>query len=409
MKNKKLLLTLICLFSFLVLIINACNEYDEPPLINNPGIITNAPSPVINAILPTDSITAGIREITIVGQNFSTNLDSDYVFIGGELATIKSATSNEIVVYRPNLETDTYGRVNISIVVPTALNAALWESAFIDTPVAQYYDFSSIDRNLFAADFDGQGNLWVASRRSIYHTTPDSGVLPFVINLSPSSTFGEFTDIKFGIGGYLYLLVGESEIYRIHPDIGGNPEVYVNLPNNTERMDFDQLGNLYTGRRNGIFVVHPDKSIFNTGRYNNTNLVEVRVFNNSLYVASSKVLWRSPILDANGTLGDSSVVIDLNTVPDLSTCDITSFNIDIEGKVYLSVTKHPQYSLFIVENGASVSPFYYEDILPDSITQIIWNNEDELYLNRGTSYRFSARVYRMGVGKNGAPYFGRGL
>ncbi|HEM48652.1 MAG TPA: hypothetical protein ENO27_00445, partial [Caldithrix sp.] len=105
-----------------VFILYQCNEYKEPPLINEPTIDYDE-SPVISEVIPADSAMAGIRSITIIGDNFATagGNDTTYVYIGGEPAEVKSITSQEIVIERPTIYGD---ETTISVMIPRAQSVA---------------------------------------------------------------------------------------------------------------------------------------------------------------------------------------------------------------------------------------------------------------------------------------------
>lgn len=407
MKSK--IIIHICYLSLLILF-NSCDQFDAPNKINDPPPLTEGP--VINSITPSDSAIAGVREITITGANFAANgTDTNWVFVGNEPVIIKSVTQNEIVIYRPPVFGDA---LNISVTVPMVPSQPASVSNYkLEEPVVQFGDFSLIAREFSVMELDKNDFLWINAGRYIYRVTSDGlNDTLFLGQGDLSSAFSNTSDLKFGPGGFLYIAIrSRRDIYRVDPNIGGTPELYITIPENTEKMDFDANGNIYTGDREGIFIVRStDKKIFEErNHYADLNIVEIRIVNNYLYLADNKNLYRNTIININDslTLGDDELLVNLNNTS-FNTCEISSFNIALDGTIYLCLKNHPQYSLFVLESDGSLTPFYRDDILPLSVDQIIWGNGKYLYLNRASlGQSIAERVYRMGMGKDGAPYFGR--
>jgi hypothetical protein len=173
-------------------------------------------------------------------------------------------------------------------------------------------------------------------------------------------------------------------------------------------MDFNTNGNIYAGKTNQLYLVKTDTSVTPVGDYSGITFIEIRVINGYVYVADSTSLYRSAI-NPDGTLGNKEGLFNVTTPVNLSPRRISSFNIATDGKIYLSLMSDPKYSVFILENG-TIIPFYMESILPFTVDQMIWGNGRYLYLSRGKSLTSTfVRFYRIGMGKNGAPYNGRNL
>ena len=103
----------------------------------------------------------------------------------------------------------------------------------------------------------------------------------------------------------------------------------------------------------------------------------------------------------------------------MAATSISSFNLDFDGKLFLCLRGHPQYSVFVLESNGSVTPFYVDDIIPHrdatglitGFDQLVWAY-DSRYLNLNRSLSLvgaGSRVYRMGMEKKGAPNIGRNL
>ncbi len=403
MKNKKLLKSFMFYLLNIFLMFYGCTEYKEPALINNPNR-TYSTDPVVSGVIPPDSAIAGVREITVLGNNFLPETgETLWVYIGGKQALIKNISSDRIIVHRPALKDDKYGiPVHISVVKTNALGTAKITNYKVEKPFIRYGNFSNYIYNLFAIEVDKQENLYIATRRRIIKFDG------FDLIESPqlSNDFAKITDLKFGPGGFLYVLIEKADIYRVDVNTW-KPEKFITLPNVVSRLDFDANGNLYAAKDKSIYVVNPDKTIFHTQKLDGVNVVELRVYNNNIYAASRTSLYKIPLIDKNGNLGEVVQILNLQGIQSLSNCEITSFTISQEGTFYMCLKNHPKYSLFVLENDGSVTPFYADNILPPLINQITWGNGRFVYLNRGTLVRDSVRVYKMGMDRIGATYLGR--
>lgn len=399
MKNilQNIITSLVVTISF---IISSCTLYEEPAPIESPNP-EFAPSPVINGIIPPDSAIAGVREITLLGQNFAVNgNDTNWIYIGNQSAPIKGIEADRIVIYRPVIS----GELDIKVIVPSADGIGKITGYKIEEPVSEYGDFRFQAYPLTAVEVDNEENLYVGTRREIIKLASNGiDITPFAEGLS--SAFAEITDLKFGPENYLYILTNDREVYRI-PSQGGSVETYLQMPSRVEKFDFDENGNIYLGRRDGLLIVKSDKSVINSGHYDNIPAVEIRVFNKEVYWAATKTLYKNQIIDNNGSIGEDQVVIDLNALDEFRNYEIGSFNFAEDGTILICIKRHPKYSIFVLENG-SLTPFYTADILPQSVDNIIWGSSRYIYLNRGSLSRDSTRMYRMGMDKLGAPYHGR--
>jgi hypothetical protein len=385
-----------------------CNEFTEPGTIYDPNKVNPTKSPTITSVQPPGSAVAGVREITISGQNFMAG-DTTWVYIGNQSPMIKTVTDTKIVVYRP----PNYGSsLDIKVVVPSADVVAKISNYNLEQPINEVPIFNGPPK-FFVIEADKSGSFWIGAPRAIYRITPDGLFFTAFMDRTKLNTrFTQFTDIKSGAGGFLYLVTGfRPEIFRVDPaDSTKGVEIYATLPSNTAKLDFDEQGNLYTGRSDGVFVVNTSGTITSTTQYAGITITEVRVFNNDLYVSDAKNVWKSSI-STGGTLGAPQPLVNLNNLPGLATCSISSFNLGADGTVYLCLHGHPQYFVFVLESDGSVTPFYVDNIIPDLVDQLVWAYHSRyLYLNRSISLTGAgSRVYRMGMEKEGARNFGRDL
>lgn len=405
MKNKNTIYFGSAYFIFLLIIITACVPYEEPDLINDPTV-SYTTSPVITSVEPPDSAVAGIRQIVLNGSNFAVNgNDTNWVYIGGVPASVRSVAEDRIVIDRPTASGE---NLNITVVIPSALGSANIENYKIEIPVVEFGDFARENYDLMAIEVDAEENLYIGTRRSILKLSSDGINLSEFVSLG--STFAKFTDFKFGPGGYLYAAISKDEIYFIDP-VSGADEEYVSFEDRVEKFDFDEYNNLYAARDDGLFVCKADKSIINTGLYVDIEAADIRVYNNRLYYATENELFYNSITDDQANLGPTQSLLNLSGLPDeLAESELVSFTIDANGTFILCLRGDQRNCLYVLEDDGSVSPYYTADILPPSIDKLIWGRGRYLYLNRGLSLgRDSLRLYRMGMATNGAPYVGRDL
>lgn len=402
MKSKKFTYGVIW-FSLIVLIsFTGCEEFEEPAMINEPTL-NYIEDPVITSVIPPDSAVAGVRRIVIQGNNFAVSgQDTTWVYIGGEPTAIKSINPNEIVVDRPAKYGDD---INISVVVPRALKTAKILGYKIEQPLLEFGDFSRENYDLTAIAVATNEDLYIATRRAVLHLTSDGINLTTIASLS--SAFATITDMKFGPGGYLYMLIGRRDMYRLDPVVGEDEE-YASLSRNSSYFDFDQNDNVYFGSRDGLWVLTTDKTEIFTELHDESPIRAIRVYNGYVYVASAKQLKRNQILDNSGSIGQTEVLVDLNNISSLSSSDISSFTFDANGMTIICLTNISGNPLFVLEEDGSMTPYYTANILPSSIDQIVYGRGRYMYLNRGMSLdRDSVRLYKMGMQYEGAPYYGR--
>ncbi len=417
MKNKKVLFRILSIITLLFYFC-ACNNFNDPEKILNP---INAVEPTISGIDPTDSALAGIngREITILGTNFSADPNLNSVYFDKQPALIKSSTQNQIEVYRPAIYGDS---LTVEVTTnPAAYTIVTYDKKYkIERPFYPY--ISETVSQYFAMDIDENENLYIGSKQVIYQIQPAVDTIMIYKNLAKD--FIKITDLKLGPDGYLYILASKNNVYRVSAST--ESETYVTLTSVTEKMDFDQNQNIYTGYKNGIDVIKADKSVNSSGLYAGVFTIKgIRVYNGAVYTnaaytgkdtlfTSKEAIWKNSILDANGTLDTlKQIVFDLSNYADplLNTCVISSFDFDANGTLYLILTKKNVYLshyLYVLENGILV-PFYRDNILPKRLDHIVWGSQQLAYVNRGFTVMSadSIHVLRMNMGIEGAPYYGR--
>jgi IPT/TIG domain len=441
--NMKSRISLIGVLSFAIsalVMIGACNKFDAPPAIWNPNQ-SYATGAVISEIVPANSAIAGVREITVVGRNFSKVADSNWVWFGTQQAIIKSvslnAAADTLVFFRP----PNFGQLTLKVVIPASDSIGISPYG-LESPVSTS-DISSISSTNLVMEAGKNDTMWIGSWISsaagcyIYKLSPnridisvfkDSSYLQPKINKKATDFAQNFVDMKFGPGGFLYATFNKSNtLYCLEPD-SSTPTVYAKFTasNSVGYFDFDENRNLYTGKSNGLFLVKPGATPLTgaapiaVGDYAGITFVEIRVFkdangNRFVYAANSTSLWMSPI-NADGTVGGKQQLVNIASDTALTGDKITSINIASDGTLFLSLSGNSTYSLYVLGNNGLLTPYYKDNILPTGIDQLIWGNDRFLYLSRGkTGLAAAVRFYKMGMAKadntplHGAPYLGRGL
>ncbi|HUI29555.1 MAG TPA: IPT/TIG domain-containing protein [Candidatus Acidoferrales bacterium] len=425
------------------LAIGSCNKYNAPTSVWNPNQ-KYASGAVITGVLPASTAIAGVREITIVGQNFSADPDSDWVWFGTQRANIKrlsvGSPADTIVIYRP----PNFGSSTLNVVIPAA-------DSSVTIPYAMEAPFTTADLSAiptFLVMDAGKGDtLWIGGYVSVpgcslYKLSSDGTSLSRVRDTSyfkpkiggvKTDFASTFIDLKVGPGGFLYASFNSSasnKIYQLDMDTTV-PKVFAGVTSQQKTVgyfDFDANGDIYTGNTKGLYCIKTDGTSQTAGDFSGLTFGEVRVIkdadgNTYLYAitgtgtpAHFTTLSRS-LISSVGNLGNHEVLYDISKDTGFTTSNaLTSFNVGSDGSVVISVSGSSlTCSLYALDNGVLVS-YYHDNILPNGIDQLIWGNDKYLYLSRGkTASATAVRFYRMGMAKedgtplNGAPYLGRGL
>jgi hypothetical protein len=427
------------------LTLGSCNHFTSPTAVWNPnqqyatgGTISSVlPSNSGISSLPSNTAIAGVREITIIGKNFSKSIDSDWVWYDVDSASVKSyslgGATDTIVIYRPpNFGTNLY----MKLVIPASDSVGKYEYN-MEQPVSSTDLSSAISGSFVMTSSAGNGSgdtIWIATTGYIYELLPgeiipvafmDTSYLkPKILisgKLGASDFASPFMDMKVGPEGRLYATFNNPKtsnvIYRLDPD-SSMPVAYATISKTKTAafFDFDDNGNLYTGNANGLFLIKPDGTSSSVGDYSSFTFVALRVIkdaggNKFIYAANSGGLFRSPI-NSDGTVGSQQQVYSItsDTSKIVSGDNISSFDVAADGTTFIALTGSTSYSLFVLENG-TLTPYYHNSsILPSGIQQLAYGSGRWLYLNTG-----STTLYRMGIATGngmpllGAPYLGRGL
>lgn len=364
--------------------------------------------PVITAIDPPNSCSGGVNLITIKGSNFFSNPESFSVYFDGIQANIKSVSSTEIVVYRPDIVSD-----SVKIIVENVSDGRLFQaehSPYKITQVIEPYGIKYQQIQLNALAIDNSEYLYAiqSTPRTIFQISAEKEI----------SQLGEasrnVTDAKIGPNGWLYMLMNNKYINIFDVAAFSFEETeWVRLSERASYGDFDQNGNFYTGgRRSGLIVVQPDLNQVENSVYSDDEIFCIRVFNGHVFAlvehdnpvdGVSIGIWRHKILDATGSLGDQELVLDWGTTGEFANSEPTGFTFSANGTIVI-VSEHEHPVLLI--NPDNSQEILYKDILNEKISKVVWGNFNYLYLIID-DYEHS--IYKVDMGTTGAPYYGRNL
>jgi hypothetical protein len=408
----------ILIFGLLILCFG-CTEDPEPSLYN-PNYRSPRPNPQITGVEPVDGTFAGIGEVTITGQNFSSNPAEVVVFFDGVPGNIISTSETEILVIAPPVSGDS---VIIHVRIDRAMLFAMYAPYKLEIAAGDYGGLTDIS-DVYGIACDQGENLYVSQGdRKIVKITPQEDKIDY---LTPDDGVdGFYKALKIGPGGTLFAI---RTRFIYHAPAGQDTLIRIKrLAAAPTDIDFGPNGNIYYSANRGLYVFRPDESDEEIVDYPNINLVSVRVFNDYVYVAgkytgfdTSQVqsgIWRNKILSADPQLDTTELVFDWNSYYEEQQAvapNIMAITFAEDGDLYIGcdstafsdaiMTLHPDGNGFYLPQN--VEPLF-EPILTPPTNLFCWGTGQYLYVNRRSNNPNEKRVIRLTMGKNSAPYYGR--
>ena len=403
----KLLKPVHILMSFCLFFLS-CEEPDAPDSIwdeNDQGGTT----PIVNSVEPSQGAFAGIDTIMISGQHFSTNVSENLVYFNGLLGNVVNSTSSSIIVVPQNLVSDS---VQISVAVQGAFVFGKYENLYsLKAAVVEYGPFDQFT-DIYSLDLDRQENLIVSMNATpdaqfwIVDTDQDSAVW--------SSSLAKASGMKIGPTGSIYFVNYQRFLYRDEQGTAKeNTEIFKRLNGNATDLDFDENGNLFLGGTGSTIDL---VDIYNEGgltdgvleakNLDTLDIISLKVYNNFLYVltttvASDQAIYKIPILDNTGALGDLELVFDWSNYTNKEAFALC-FAFSEAGDILIGSDWASQ-PLTIIQNGSASG--FYSTILTAPIVYMAWGNENYLYVINKTDE--TNRVQKIDTRMVGAEYFGR--
>ena len=395
------------LLGFSILIFS-CEEPDSPDSIwdeNDQGGST----PIVDTVEPSQGAFAGIDTLTIIGQYFSENLSENLVYFNGMLGNVVGATSTSISVVPPNLVSDS---VQISVAVQGSFVFGKYENLYtLSAAVLEYGPFDQFT-DIYSLDLDRQENLIVSLNATpdaqfwIVDTNQDSAVW--------SSALAKASGMKLGPTGSIYFVNYQRFLYRDEQGTEKeNTEIFKRLNGNATDLDFDENGNLFLGGT-GSTIDHVDiynedgltDGVSEAKNLDTLDLISLKVFNNFLYVltttvSSDQAIYKIPILDNSGSLGDLELVFDWSNYTNKEASALC-LTLSESGDIFVGSDWATQ-PLTMIQNGSASG--FYNTILTAPIVYMAWGNGNYLYVINKTED--TNRVQKIDTRITGASYFGR--
>lgn len=388
--------------TFLLALLTMACEAPSQPEYGDPGYPD--PNPLDQDPAQLASVTpstAYLRDIlTISGSGFVTDLEYNFVDLGGKRADVLTATESAISIRAPFLYGDTMDvRVSVkgSDFWSNSLSVAFWGLDSL-LEVISDPDVNTVwgARGL-AVDDDSNVYLAGTDEEIIYKITPDGVMSEF------ATVPGIAGAMKFGPGDSLYACVAwgdPTKIVKISPD-GATVTDVVEVADPID-LDWDADGNMYiVSNWDGVYRL-------DTGGNLSDQLVQpwaadpdierspkvCRVFSGYLYLSN---IWDGEILrfpiTADG-LGDGEVVVDDISSP-------SSFDFDADGVMYVApawethlVAVYPDGQQEVLYEGELLTPMRYFYYREKSLYILCPNWGDE------------GLVMRAYLGAEGAPQYG---
>jgi hypothetical protein len=220
--------------------------------------------------------------------------------------------------------------------------------------------------------------------------------------------------MKLGPTGSVYFVNYQRYLYK---DEQGTPkentEIFKRLNGNATDLDFDSNGNLYaggTGSTIDVVDINDDggltSGVMEAKNLDTLDVISLRVFNNFVYVltktiTSSQAIYKLPILDDTGSLGDLELVFDWSAYSNGESTALC-FTLSETGDIFVGSDSETEPLTYIKDGSASG---FYSSILTAPISYMAWGNSQYLYqINRIDETK---RVQRVDTRMNGADYYGR--
>ena len=366
-------------------------------------------TPIVSGVEPSQGAFAGIDTIMITGQHFSPDVSENLVYFNGMLGNVVSATSSLISVVPPNLVSDS---VQISVAVQGAFVFGKYENLYtLRAAVVEYGPFDQFT-DIYSLDLDRQENLIVSLNATpdaqfwIVDTDQDSAVW--------SSSLAKASGMKMGPTGSIYFVNYQRFLYRDEQGTAKeNTEIFKRLNGNATDLDFDENGNLFlggTGSTIDLVDIYNDggltDGVSEAKNLDTLDIISLKVHDSYLYVLTTTItsdqsIYRIPILDNLGTLGDLELVFDWSAYTNKESSALC-FTLSESGDLFIGSNSDSQ-PLTLVSNGSPSG--FYSTILTAPISYLSWGNDNYLYLINKTEE--TNRVQRVDTRMDGAEYYGR--
>ena len=403
-------------FIAIILLLYSC-ENDYPDSLWDPNY-TAKPDPQISSIQPEQNAFAGIDEITIIGQNFSTVMEENLVNFNGVSAELLSASNTELVVKAPNVVSD-------SILVQVSVRGAVLFGEFFPYPLqSAIINVGDFDQNddTYAIEYNpADTSLYVSL------LVDNTGGKNKIVRISSDNERHDYSKtlldkasaMRFGPDGSIFYANALNVLCRV-PAGGENPatagQIFSILPDAVFDLDLDENFNIFCAGSGGdIYRVKSDNGgdILTAATYESFNVRALRVYDGYVYVAGNysgdeptvptQAIWRNEIISDDGELGSNELYYDWAGGP-YSTSEMRTITFSIDGNAYIG-TNGPE-AIVILQPGGSIETLYPGVLSPVSY-YLTWGDGVFLYVNRRSIAVEDRAILKINVLKEGAPYYGR--
>lgn len=391
---------------------------------------SSRPNPIVSSISPSNEYIAGVGQIVISGENFSTNPSENFVYFGQSRGVILSSTSTEIVVRPPNTPSD-----NLEIKV-----SVLFAEKFSE-PRA-YALKPAISRVEGLENADSPSAVSVGLNGNIYVYNAASGINEGIIQITPEGVRSvyvpprawRYSIAKIGPDGRMFMVRGGTfAIIYVAPAGGGVDGFFIrNNPasrediGRVEDFDFDNNGNLWAGGLNagtnlaGIYRVNAlattvNDAVASSVKFDfDADVRAVRYFNGSLYVGALKDgikgVWRFPVL-ANSDLDIPELYFTLPST--YVTSNITAITFAASGEMFVGTNSTSNSPILIVQPGGTDFVDFYPGVITPTVQSLFWESgTNNLLMTRAGVVNAQGQnvttpaLFRIATFYDGAPNFG---
>lgn len=408
---KKLTTIIILAMVAAVLWLGCENDYPDSPF---KWTYDSKPTPVITNIDPATGSYGGVGRITVTGQNFSLIPSENHVFFNGQEGRVLAATTTTLDIQTATVVGDS---VKVQMRVDGAYELFTYPTRYKLLTAVHEYKAITEYTPAYALAVDKDENLYsfisyLTTGKVVKFGTPDTNDF----TTHGTVTFGVCTGMKVGPGGVIYLLRGNTFVYKI-PAGGGASAQFVRLKDRVNDLDFDQNGNMFVGGvGKAIIRLKQNADSMTVAKYADNQIKALRVYNNNLYVvtkytgtdttAVQEGILVHPILDADGKLGPAELVYNWKAYAGKTGPSINTITFDANGMIYAGLDFGNAVMRINLTTG-DVTPFYPEVLTPPS-TYFAWGNGSFLYINRFNSLDPKlSKILRVAMQVNGAPTYGR--
>ncbi|MBN1780605.1 IPT/TIG domain-containing protein [bacterium] len=389
----------------LLLVMAGC-EYDAPTTLWDADATGNAPDPAISQVTPGGSAAGGVNEIEIQGSNFSNVAGANLVYFNNVAAELIAESGQQLVVLRPNIVSD---QVTIKVVVPGALQIARFSPYGVTAVVENFTEGGFDAGNLRAMGIDNAGNFyWITRDRTMHRRAAGSDVDEALAEITQRS----IGRMRFGPDGNLYYIrENNPAMYKFTIETA-TEEAYVTFPASMSVFDYDQDGNAWVGGNGeGLLVMKSPDDISVADDYSSFNCLAIRVYDNAVYVLAqydgddesvpAVAVWKNGIT-GNGTVSAKQLFFNWSetiygeAIP-------TDLEFASDGTLFIA-SDHEQPVVKV--SGGTILPLY-KGMIPSPVTMLDWGQDNYLYIYCDVQAQADKNVYRLDIGQEGAPHYGR--